>query len=69
MASSGPGWSTLIIRVWLTEGDPDGFRARLTEIDALAGPARTVAVAGNADAVLSATRSWLCDVRRRTGDA
>jgi hypothetical protein len=68
MVSSGAKWSTLIIRVWLTEGDPDSFRARLTEIDALVGPARTVAVARDADAVLSATRSWLSDVRWRAGD-
>lgn len=53
-------WSTLIIRVWRTEGDADGFRARLSEVDDRGGPGRTVAVAGDPDTVLVAARDWLC---------
>jgi hypothetical protein len=56
---ASPGWSTLIIRVW-TEGD-DGktLRARLVELEDTKGPERSVAVAGDADGVLDATRAWL----------
>lgn len=53
-------WSTLIIRVWLT--DEFGLRARLTELDDLKGPERPAAVAGNANDVLDATRAWLTRV-------
>jgi hypothetical protein len=60
MDVTGERWSTLIIRVWLTEGAH--LRARLTELDDIEGPERAVAVAGDADDVLDATRAWLTRV-------
>lgn len=60
MDVTGSRWSTLIIRVWLTDGAP--LRARLTELDDIEAPERAVAVVGNADDVLDATRAWLTRV-------
>jgi hypothetical protein len=51
------GWSTLIIRVWVTE--VGGLRARLTELDDVESPGRSVAVAGAVEDVLGETRAWL----------
>lgn len=48
----------MIIRVWRTEG-PGNLRARLTELSDVDSPGHTVAVAGDVDDVLDATRSWL----------
>ncbi|MGO8882786.1 MAG: hypothetical protein ACLQDY_18680 [Streptosporangiaceae bacterium] len=53
-------WSTLIIRVWLTDGAH--LRGRLTELDDVEGPERAVAVVGDAGDVLDATRAWLARV-------
>ena len=52
----------MIIRVWLTEGDGGGLRARLTELDDFESPGRAIAVAGDAEDVLDATRAWLARV-------
>ena len=56
--------AALVVRVWL-EGGPDGFRARLTTADPVAGTeaadAITVAVAATPEAVLDAVRAWLDD--------
>jgi hypothetical protein len=61
-SSASSRWSTLIIRVWLTEGEGAGVRARLTELDDVESPGRTVAVAEGIDDVLEATRDWLVRV-------
>jgi hypothetical protein len=50
-------WSTLIIRVWLTDGAH--LRGRLTELGDVEGPERAVAVVGDA---LDATQVWLARV-------
>jgi 16S rRNA G1207 methylase RsmC len=60
MGATSPKWSTLIIRLWLTEDAQ--VRARLTELDDVQGPERAVALVGNADDVLDATRAWLTRV-------
>jgi hypothetical protein len=60
MGGTSPRWSTLIIRLWLTEDAQ--VRARLTELDDVQGPERAVALVGNADDVLDATRAWLMRV-------
>jgi hypothetical protein len=57
MDVTGERWSTLIIRVWLADGA--SLRARLTELDDIEGPERAVAVVGDADDVVDATRAWL----------
>ena len=61
MAFPPSGWSTLIIRVWRTEGARE-LRARLTELNDVESSGRTVAVAGGVDDVLDATRAWLTRV-------
>ncbi len=66
MDVTGSNWSTLIIRVWLTEGVH--LRARLTELDDVEGPERVVAVVGDADDVLDATRAWLTRVLPASDD-
>jgi hypothetical protein len=66
MDVTGSRWSTLIIRVWLTDGLP--LRARLTELDDIEGPERAVAVAGDPDHVLEATRAWLTRVLLASDD-
>ena len=53
-------WSTLIIRVWLTDGTQ--LRGRLTELDDVEGPERAVDVVGDVGDVLDATRAWLAKV-------
>jgi hypothetical protein len=67
MAVPASGWSTLIIRVWLAEDDSGGLRARLTELDDFESPGRAVAVAGDVDDVLDATRAWLTRVTAKHG--
>lgn len=57
MSPPRSGWSTLIIRVWVT--DAGGLRARLTELDDVESPGRPVAVAGAVEDVLGETRAWL----------
>jgi hypothetical protein len=59
MDPSGTRWSTLIIRVWRTEGQPGTFRARLSEVDDGGGQGQTVAVATDPASVLDVTRDWL----------
>jgi hypothetical protein len=59
MDPSGTRWSTLIIRVWRTEGQSGAFRARLSEVDDGGGPGHTVAVAADPVSVLDLTRDWL----------
>jgi len=60
MDVAGSSWSTLIIRIWLTEDSQ--LRARLTELDDVEGPERAVAVVGVVDDVVDATRAWLTRV-------
>ncbi len=61
MAVRESEWSTLILRVWLTEDAH--LRARLTELDDLRSPERVIAVLGNADDVIEAIRAWLTKVQ------
>jgi hypothetical protein len=58
--------ATLVIRVWLEEGD--GLRARLTSARAPsereAGDSATVAVAASVEQVIDAVRGWLDEFTR-----
>ena len=52
-------WASLIIRVWLSENEPDVFRARLVAIDDVMSEYETIATAGDPETVLEQARLWL----------
>jgi hypothetical protein len=57
MVAEPSRWSTLIIRLWFE--DDGGLRARLTEVNDVEVPGRSVAVVDDVDAIVNATRAWL----------
>jgi hypothetical protein len=61
MGNEGSPWSTLIIRAWVNE--EGALRARLTEVDDDDNSDRSVAVAADAEAVISAIEAWLARVQ------
>lgn len=50
--------SSLVIRVWVTEGDSGGFLARLIQVDDEGGSETSFAASGP-EQVLEHTRRWL----------
>ncbi|MEO3974820.1 hypothetical protein [Streptomyces sp. CAU 1734] len=55
----------LILRVWVEDGGPDGFRARvLRSVDGHRAPPLA---AGGADDVIAAVRTWLNELLEARG--